>query len=83
MNHLKCSFTYIKLSNSDSIEHGSAILMNFHDFALLKKYIRTLASVTQLVGALSYKLKGHRFNSWSKHIPRLQVWSPGGTSANK
>ena len=32
-----------------------------------------LACVAQFVGALSYKLKGCGFNSWSEHIPRLQV----------
>ena len=30
-----------------------------------------LASVVQLVGALSFKPKGHRFNSWSEHMTRL------------
>ena len=29
-----------------------------------------------MVGASSCKPKGHRFNSRSGHIPRLQIWSP-------
>ena len=33
--------------------------------------------MAQLVGvlSLSHRLKGHRFDSWSGHIPRLQVRS--------
>ena len=34
---------------------------------------RALAGVAQLVGALFCKLKGHRLDSQSEHIPRLQV----------
>ena len=34
-----------------------------------------LASVAQLVGALSHKLKGLKVHSQSGHIPRLLVWS--------
>ena len=30
----------------------------------------------QLVGELSSKLKGCRFDSWSGHMTRLWVWSP-------
>lgn len=30
------------------------------------------------VGALSYKPKGGDFDSWSKHMPRSQAWSPLG-----
>ena len=32
--------------------------------------------VVKLVGALSCTPKGCGFDSWSGHIPRLQVWSP-------
>ena len=34
-----------------------------------------LAGVAQLVGAAFRALKGHRFDSWSGHVPRLGVWS--------
>ena len=34
-----------------------------------------LAIVAQVVGASSHDLKGHEFDSWSGHIPRLQVRS--------
>ena len=33
------------------------------------------STVVQLVGALSQGPKGHEFNSWSGHVPRLWVWS--------
>ena len=36
------------------------------------------ACVAQLVGALSHKQKGYRFESWSGHMPGLWVWSPVG-----
>ena len=32
-----------------------------------------LADVALSVGALACKVKGHRFDSWSEHMPRLQV----------
>ena len=35
-----------------------------------------LASVDQLMGALSSKPKGCGLDSWSGDMPRLQVWSP-------
>ena len=35
-----------------------------------------MASVAQLVGASSHKSKGHGFDSWSGHMPKLWVWSP-------
>ena len=34
-----------------------------------------LAGVAQLVRVSSHKPKGHRFDSWSGHLPRLQVQS--------
>ena len=37
--------------------------------------LTALASVAQLVGALSHNSKGLRFDSLSGHMPRLQVWS--------
>ena len=33
-----------------------------------------LDGVAQLVGALSRKLQGHRFDSWSGHMPGVWVW---------
>ena len=44
------------------------------------KMIQALAGVAQLVGTFSHKSKGCRFDSWSGHMPRLQVWSPVGVS---
>ena len=44
----------------------------------IKKNQSALASMAQLVGVLSHKLKDHGFNSQSGHIPRLQVWSQSG-----
>ena len=44
----------------------------------LKKKKFSLASVAQLVGALSGKQKDHRFDSHSGHMPRLRVWSQSG-----
>ena len=37
-----------------------------------------LASVAQLVGASSHTQKGHGFDSWSGHMPRLWVQSSIG-----
>ena len=45
---------------------------------LLKKERRALASVAQLVGTSSGKLKGHGFDSWQGHMRRLWVQSPVG-----
>ena len=39
------------------------------------KESHALTSVTQLVGISFRKLRGHRFNSWSGQMPRLQVRS--------
>ena len=36
---------------------------------------RALVGGAQLVGALPYRSKGHRFDSQSKHMPGLRVWS--------
>ena len=41
-----------------------------------QKWSIALGSVAQLAGASSCRWKGHRFNSQSWHMPRLQVWSP-------
>ena len=41
-----------------------------------KNNIGTLASMAQVVGALSHRPKGHKFNSQSGHMPRLWVQSP-------
>ena len=54
-----------------------------HDYCYKKvdrmNYLRieqgTLADVVWLVGASSSKLKGHRLDFQSGHIPRFQVWS--------
>ena len=54
-------------------------------FALQRKHIKkdwfktllALASVVQLVGALSHKLKGLGFDSQSGHMPEFPVWSLG------
>ena len=43
-----------------------------------KKHSLALAGVSQLVGALSHKPEGHRFDSRSGHMPRLWVWSWSG-----
>ena len=42
---------------------------------IIKTSLLALASVAQLVGALSCEPKGCSFNSWLGHIPRLQVQS--------
>ena len=43
------------------------------------KYIfRALANVAQLVGSSFCKAKGHRFDSWSGHIPQVAVQFPVG-----
>ena len=34
-----------------------------------------LTGVAQLVGVSSCKSKGLGFNSWSGHMPKLQIWS--------
>lgn len=34
-----------------------------------------LASVAQLVGALSHTLRGREFDALSGHVPRFQIWS--------
>ena len=34
-----------------------------------------LAGVAQLLGVLSYKPKGHRFDSKSGHMPKLKIQS--------
>ena len=39
-----------------------------------KQPLYALASVAQLVGAPSYRSKGHGFDSQSGHMPRLRVW---------
>ena len=44
-------------------------------------HTQALAGVAQLVGASSHRLKGRRFDSWSGHTPRLQVWSQVGARA--
>ena len=43
------------------------------DDEYVKTCSSTLASVAQLVGALSWRLKTHRFKSRSVHVPRLGV----------
>ena len=51
-----------------------------HLFGMVKFLLNlvtvALASVAQLVGALSYTPKGWGFGFWSGHIPRLWVQSP-------
>ena len=37
-----------------------------------------LAGVAQWAGASAHKQKGRRFDSWTGHMPRLQVWFPVG-----
>ena len=34
-----------------------------------------LANVIQLVGMLSHKPNGHRFDSWSGYMPQLWIWT--------
>ena len=41
----------------------------------VKMETAALAGVVQLIGRWSHKLKGHRLDSQSGHIPGLQVWS--------
>ena len=49
----------------------------FQHFATTNN-ITALASVAQLVGASSCKLKGHEFSSQSGHMPGLQARPPVG-----
>ena len=41
----------------------------------VKNVLLALASVAQLVGAMSCKLKSCRFNSRPVHMPGFQIWS--------
>lgn len=45
---------------------------------LIKVLIAALANVAQLVAMSSYKPKGHRFDSYSRHMPTLWVWPQVG-----
>lgn len=40
---------------------------------MVKMTPAALASTVQLIGVLSYAPEGHRFDSWSGHIPKLRV----------
>ena len=64
----------LKLTGSSELNDGNcrAPFIIWHKILLRE----ALASVAQMVGALSRRPKGHRFDSWSGHIPRLQVCSP-------
>ena len=44
---------------------------------VLLKGRMALANMGHMVGALSHKLKGRRFDSLSGHMPGLRVLSPG------
>ena len=44
-------------------------------YSVQDQFVFALTSVIQFVGASPTRLKGHRFNSQSGHIPRMQVRS--------
>ena len=48
---------------------------------ILKIELGALAGLVQLVRVLFHKLKGHEFDDWSGHMPRLQVRSSVGARA--
>ena len=70
-NHLKTSWIEVL---QQRIQRKSHIKTSRRD--RLNKSWPTLANVTQLVGASFLKAKSHKLDSWSGHMPRLQVWPP-------